>query len=245
VGKAQSPLHGFNNNAKHRGRMFHIQTEDSGVKYPHVITHLFADGGRILKTVKTSYSEHVGSDGLEEAVRTLMREQHKSMLMALRDGEFDTFFEESGSKEVSGASGGEGRKPGVVAAPNHVSPSPAVPLRKGDPSRRAMTAVGAAARTGTPGVRDDVVPPSEVDVPTQKTGSNFPALTSRPVVCDSERVSSRFTAARPASIFGSSTPPESSASIFGEDLVSGKSLDEVILGFLAEEFGPPPGGKES
>ena len=45
--KAPSPLLGFNNNFKHKGSVYHIQTEDSGVKHPHIITHLFADGGRI------------------------------------------------------------------------------------------------------------------------------------------------------------------------------------------------------
>ncbi|HMI88749.1 MAG TPA: hypothetical protein VK550_31940, partial [Polyangiaceae bacterium] len=85
----QSPLLGFNNNVKHRGRLFHIQTEDSGVRHPHVITHLFMDGGRILKTVKTSYAEHVGSDKLGQVVRDLMKEQHKMMFIALRDGQFD------------------------------------------------------------------------------------------------------------------------------------------------------------
>src|SRR4051812_35709319 len=85
----QSPLLGFNNNVRHRGRLFHIQTEDSGVRHPHVITHLYMDGGRILKTVKTSYAVHLGSDSLAEVVRELMKEQHKMMFIALRDGQFD------------------------------------------------------------------------------------------------------------------------------------------------------------
>ena len=60
--KAPSPLLGFNNNVRHKGRVFHIQTEDSGIRHPHIITHLFTDGGRILKTIKTSYAEHVGAE---------------------------------------------------------------------------------------------------------------------------------------------------------------------------------------
>src|SRR5437773_1302277 len=35
---------GFNNNVKYQGQVFHVQTEDSGLDAPHVITHLFADG---------------------------------------------------------------------------------------------------------------------------------------------------------------------------------------------------------
>src|SRR5688572_17185223 len=89
MAKFQSPLLGYNNNVRHKGRVFHIQTEDSGVNHPHIITHLFMDGGRILKSVKKSYAEHVGIDGMSEIVRGLMKEQHKAMFIALRDGQFD------------------------------------------------------------------------------------------------------------------------------------------------------------
>ena len=52
MSKHFSPLLGYNNNVRHKNRVFHIQTEDSGVKHPHIITHLFMDGGRILKSVR-------------------------------------------------------------------------------------------------------------------------------------------------------------------------------------------------
>ena len=42
-----SPLLGYNTNVRHKGKLYHIQTEDSGVNRPHIITHLFADGGRL------------------------------------------------------------------------------------------------------------------------------------------------------------------------------------------------------
>ena len=85
----KSPLLGFNNNVRHKGRVFHIQTEDSGVKHPHIITHLFADGGRILKTTKTSYAELLEDPGMAEKVRAMMQEQHKTMFVSLRDGSFE------------------------------------------------------------------------------------------------------------------------------------------------------------
>lgn len=89
MSKAPSPLLGFNNNIRHKGRVFHVQTEDSGVRHPHVITHLFMDGGRILKTTKTSYAEHLGTENMGEVVRKMMKEQHKAMFVALREGAFD------------------------------------------------------------------------------------------------------------------------------------------------------------
>jgi hypothetical protein len=94
--KAPSPLLGFNNNVRHKGRVFHIQTEDSGIRHPHIITHLFADGGRILKTIKTSYAEHLGQEKMAETVRAMMQDQHKGMFMSLRDGQYDYLLEEGG-----------------------------------------------------------------------------------------------------------------------------------------------------
>ncbi|MDF2695316.1 MAG: hypothetical protein K0S65_3699 [Labilithrix sp.] len=120
MAKFQSPLLGYNNNVRHRGRVFHIQTEDSGVNHPHIITHLFMDGGRILKSVKKSYAEHVGTDNMSETVRVLMKEQHKAMFVALRDGQFDSLFE-------------AGKKPsGAVVAP--VVPAEAAPAKAESPA---------------------------------------------------------------------------------------------------------------
>ena len=47
---------GFNHNIKHKGKIYHIQTEDSGIDAAHIITHLFV-GGNILASKKTSYAD--------------------------------------------------------------------------------------------------------------------------------------------------------------------------------------------
>ena len=92
--KHTGPLLGYNNNVPHKGQMYHVQTEDSGSKRPHVITHLFRDGGRIVKTMKTSYDTFVGGENLADKVRSLMREQHKGMVIQLRDGLLDVLIDE-------------------------------------------------------------------------------------------------------------------------------------------------------
>lgn len=178
MAKFQSPLLGYNNNVRHRGRVFHIQTEDSGVNHPHIITHLFMDGGRILKSVKKSYAEHVGTDGMSETVRGLMKEQHKAMFIALRDGQFDELVE--GKKKGSGA----------VVAP--VVPAEAQPKPDGKPKeahepgpmsavtaveepKKDLAAVASAnltiaasegeARTRAPATRNDPPPPHFDEIP--------------------------------------------------------------------------------
>lgn len=94
MSKATPPLLGFNNNVRHRGRIFHIQTEDSGVKFPRIVTHLFADGGRIVRTTRTDYSEHLQQSDMATVVRGMMKEQHKAMFATLRAGGLDQLLED-------------------------------------------------------------------------------------------------------------------------------------------------------
>ncbi len=84
---------GFNNNVKYKSLTFHIQTEDSGLDKPHIITHLFADGGRVIKSHKRSYAAEVRRDDVAQYVRQLMKGQQLEMALALREGKFDPIIE--------------------------------------------------------------------------------------------------------------------------------------------------------
>ena len=88
-----SPLVGFNNNVRYRGMSFHIQTEDSGLGRPFIVTHLFADGGRVIKTLRVDYSEHVQHPDYRATVQRLMRDQHKAMAYELRKGKVDSIID--------------------------------------------------------------------------------------------------------------------------------------------------------
>jgi len=81
-------LSGFNTNFRYRGVLFHVQTEDSGLENPHVITHLF-HRGNIIVSEKREYSELLIEDDIEGAVKKLMQGQHKSILKQLSRGEHD------------------------------------------------------------------------------------------------------------------------------------------------------------
>ncbi len=122
MGKVVSPLLGFNNNCRHKKRLFHVQTEDSGVKHPHVITHLFADGGRIVKSVKTGYAQHLESENMVDIVREMMKSQHKAMIVALYSGEYDPLLELATTGTVKVV---EAPKPTPLASPSMLPPAPA------------------------------------------------------------------------------------------------------------------------
>lgn len=83
-------LGGYNINVHHRGCVFHIQTEDSGIDNPYITTHLYDDRGAILSTKKSSYSQLINDGSCDDALRhRLIQDQHETMYHALRAGRFD------------------------------------------------------------------------------------------------------------------------------------------------------------
>jgi hypothetical protein len=81
----RSPVLGFNHNVKYRGRIFHVQTEDSGPISPRIFTHLYF-GGTILASKKHEYDPTAP----EDVVRALMQSQHKAILKELKGGRHET-----------------------------------------------------------------------------------------------------------------------------------------------------------
>ncbi len=128
-------LSGFNTNIRHRGVLFHVQTEDSGRAHPHVITHLF-HGGNILSSEKRAYEDRLGVQDLAGEVKGLMEAQHKSMLQRLRRGEFDALIRERlGATVFTDAS-----DTGATTQPEGAtqSPPPPQPAAAQDPLTRVF-----------------------------------------------------------------------------------------------------------
>ena len=170
---------GFNHNIKHKGKVYHVQTEDSGAANPHIITHLFV-GGNILASKKTGYADIVKTPNLSELVREMMEEQHKEMLRNLINGVYDNID----SKQRS-------YQPGQLAT--DAEAAQAQLAQNVAASLGATTAAAAAAAKALP---PEVVAAREL--------KELPKINEVGV-----------------------------ETLFGEDLISEKSLDEVILSYLA------------
>jgi hypothetical protein len=78
-------LVGYNTNVPYKGKLYHIQTEDNGLKNPLVVTLLYFKG-TILASKKSSYAHLINSPDYKEKVRELMKEQHKAMMKELIRG---------------------------------------------------------------------------------------------------------------------------------------------------------------
>ncbi|MCS6857939.1 MAG: hypothetical protein NZM37_09520 [Sandaracinaceae bacterium] len=210
-----SPLVGYNTNVRHRGKLFHVQTEDSGSAYCHVYTHLFGDGGRIIASKKTSYREFLGTERYPEIVRKLMQAQHKAMLRALRDGLFDE-DEAEGARRFSEQPIVIEDEPNLVFHSVEIRPSRSSepisrPAKKEDDTKEEPKGAGEAQRPSPP---PSASPPSEAHPP--------PRICVPPPSFPHQR-----------SPFHQSRPRES---IFGQEVLSERTLDEVILSYLQRDL---------
>jgi hypothetical protein len=85
---SRSPQLGYNHNIPHRGRLYHVQTEDSGMAKAHIFTHVFYDG-TIISSNKVQYDPEAAVDDIDQHIIGLMQESHKAMIRQLRRGVFD------------------------------------------------------------------------------------------------------------------------------------------------------------
>lgn len=223
-----SPLVGYNTNVRHKGKLYHIQTEDSGVNHPHVITHLFADGGRIIASRKTGYAEHLGAKDLQGVVKKLMQDQHKAMFIELRDCVYD---------DDPAAPADDAPATGVNHSPS-MSASATV-----DRSASASVAAGASAANAAkrvppppPAASRPASKPLDIDALERAAEARIaesPVTRSRN---EPRRGVGRYQQTLPAQPKHVSRPPPA-ASIFGGEALRGKSLDEVILSYLSDDVG--------
>ncbi len=79
---------GFNNDIKHRGTVFHIQTEDKGEESAWIESLIYV-GGRILARKRATYKQLLEEGGSKRAIAKLMERQHRLMIQQIRDGRFD------------------------------------------------------------------------------------------------------------------------------------------------------------
>jgi len=80
-------LTGFNTDFRYKGTVYHVQTEDNGLRNPVIVTLLYR-GGAILASRKTSYADILKFNKLEQVVREIMEEQHKQVIKDLVAGQF-------------------------------------------------------------------------------------------------------------------------------------------------------------
>lgn len=212
--KPGAPVVGFNHNLSHKGRTFHVQTEDSGPQHGHIITHVFM-GGNIFASRKSSYADelpNIEPGEIFATVRRLMENQHKAMMRSLVKGEYDAEIERrtAGNIYEPGVLAGGEKAPGLLVGGEKTPIDGAVP-----PTAKTAPA---APRTPAPAPAPAPSAPPPRYTPSQPPPLSRVAPPTRPP---------------PARLV------PRAASDFGDGLISEKSLDEVILSYLAADVEGP------
>ena len=80
---------GFNTDVKHRGHVFHAQTEDKGLENPLIETLVYTKG-QIHEAHHTRYDDIIASGYDEKVVIRLMEDQHRRVIALIKTGHYLT-----------------------------------------------------------------------------------------------------------------------------------------------------------
>lgn len=218
-------LSGFNTNFRYRGVLFHVQTEDSGLENPHVITHLF-HGGNIMASQKSDYSTLLEQEeGIEAGIRKIMEGQHKTMLKQLSRGEHDVVISQRlGSDIFRSESEAPSRPPSTT--------EDAPPLVVAEDSMMGSESVLSAV-FGEESILEPEFAPDDPLVGSDSTDSQGPVAEA----AESSSGAIEHLGPQPPEVEPAKTeaPRKSQLSrVFGERAVSEKPLDEVVMEYLVD-----------
>jgi hypothetical protein len=219
---------GYNHNVKYAERVYHVQTEDSGLPHAHFITHLFL-GGNIVASMKSSYADNASDPDLPRLIRQLMEQQHKLMLRRLVAGEFNDLAERLAAPHY---------EPGVLAT-GQTGPA-AVTTSASRPRAAGALKTSAPAKAPTP---PPAPPPRAAPLPPPPpqravTPSRLPPVPPLPKVPPNvgPRVSSPQSRPVGAPPVWRPSPPTASPSAPAQTRMPGAPLPSTTRG--------PPGGSK-
>jgi hypothetical protein len=267
----RSPLVGYNHNISHLGRVFHVQTEDSGPATPRLFTHLFF-GGTILASLKHEYEAATA----EDKVKGLMQGLHKSMIRDLLQAKFDeklvVFFRARGEEILpepgalpsvpmaetpaplvaAAAPASLPHAAGLVSAPPLIPPAPPAPPAPDSPSGVPLP-IGGTRRNTRPIASMSAARRPAADPPTTRLPDSHRVLTARTATPSVVR------AASPASgdavlvernvIIGGSIPPPARPARLRPAIpyvVAGESAPQTSLDSeVTDRMSTEPGAEEA
>jgi hypothetical protein len=112
---------GYNTDVRHRGLVFHVQTEDKGLTNPCVESLVYV-GGQILKRTRSDYSRLVKTGEGKDAIAALIERQHRQVITEIRTGKLDEQVERQlGSLQAAPAEEAEAES--LESGPRSATPS--------------------------------------------------------------------------------------------------------------------------
>ena len=92
---------GFNTDVEHEGVVYHVQTEDKGVKSPLILSLVYV-GGTILASKRTHYEDLIAGGFNEQLLAERLQRQHKLICAAIHAGRIEDLKKQTERERQSG-----------------------------------------------------------------------------------------------------------------------------------------------
>ena len=93
---------GFNTDVEHEGVVYHVQTEDKGLRSPLLLSLVYV-GGTILASKRTPYDDLIAAGFDEKALAERLQRQHKLICAAIRAGRIEDLKRQTERESASRA----------------------------------------------------------------------------------------------------------------------------------------------
>lgn len=167
-GQQKTLITGFNTDVEHNGVVYHVQTEDKGLKSPLILSLVYV-GGTILASKRTPYDDLIANGFDEDKLAERLQRQHKLICAAIHTGRIEDLKQQTGRDASSRAKQPEPEQkiePQIEPPiePPQAAPKETAPIEASPPDESDIFELGSIA---------DFMPPSVFQSP--------PAVKSEPV----------------------------------------------------------------
>ena len=94
-GLQKTLITGFNTDVEHDGVVYHVQTEDKGLKSPLILSLVYV-GGTILASKRTPYDDLIADGFDENKLAERLQRQHKLICAAIHTGRIEDLKQQTG-----------------------------------------------------------------------------------------------------------------------------------------------------
>ncbi len=175
-GLQKTLITGFNTDVEHNGVVYHVQTEDKGLKSPLILSLVYV-GGTILASKRTPYDDLIANGFDEDKLAERLQRQHKLICAAIHAGRIEDLKHRT---ERDASSRAKHQEPQQKIEPPQAVPKQAVPeqavseeaasVEASPPDESDIFELGSIADfmppsvfQSPPAVRNEVVAPADTE----------------------------------------------------------------------------------
>lgn len=164
---------GFNTDVEHEGVVYHVQTEDKGLKSPLILSLVYV-GGTILASKRTPYDDLIASGFDEQTLVDRVGRQHKLICAAIHAGRIEDLKRQTVRDSAARAKPAEGElsveQPETaqkIAPPERdeePAASDAAEVTSGLETAEVTSVPATVAEAAPPETAEEASPPNESDI---------------------------------------------------------------------------------